>query len=204
MTKEGPLLWSMFITGASCLLLEQEAGSKHDKAVPDRCKTKKWEVTLEKAQATGKFVSLPWFVSSASSYFKNRNKAHETLQGGSCSEGKMLCAANSLSQGPSALRSHSCKLLADEAMHTHRKETHKLPLKRCLFLLTFAAQSQLANFTKGPCHSGRQPFQASPDPAYKRREKCLNGLLAGEAAGATSVRCHLPAPGPGGCCQLQG
>lgn len=28
----------------------------------------------------GKFVSLPWFVSSASSYFKNRNKAHETLQ----------------------------------------------------------------------------------------------------------------------------
>lgn len=48
-----------------------------------------------------KFLSLPWFVSSASSYFKNRNKAQETLQGGSCSEGKMLCAANSLSQGPS-------------------------------------------------------------------------------------------------------
>lgn len=133
----------------------------------------------------GKFVSLPWFVSSASSYFKNRNKAHETLQGGSCSEGKMLCAANSLSQGPSACRSHSCSSwLMKQCAHTGRKRTsHKLPLKRCLFLLTFAAQSQLANFTKGPCHSGRQPFQASPDPAYKRREKCLNGLLAGEVVG---------------------
>lgn len=51
----------------------------------------------------GKFLSSPWFLSSASSYVRNRNKARETLEGGSCSEGKMLCAANSLSKGPSAL-----------------------------------------------------------------------------------------------------
>lgn len=181
------------MTGASCLLLEQEAGSEHDKAVSDRCKTKKWEVTLEKAPATASSFLHLGLCHQQAATLKTETKPTKPWREAVAVKERCSVQLIPYLRGPARSPKPLLQLLADEAMHTHRKEMHKLPLKCYLFLLTFAAQSQLASFTKGPCHWGRQPFQASPDPAYKRREKCLNGLLADEAAGATSVSQMPPA-----------
>lgn len=52
-------------------------------------------------------------------------------------------------RGPARSPKLLMQLLADEAMRTHRKEMHKLPVKHYLFLLTFEASVSAGQFYKG-------------------------------------------------------
>lgn len=112
----------MVITGASCLLLEQEADSGHDKAVSDRCKTKNWEVTLEKAPATA------WRGAVAV---------------------KMLCAANSLSKGLSALTEATHAALGWWSNAQTQEGNAQAPLEMLFIFTDICSSVSAGQFHKG-------------------------------------------------------
>lgn len=107
------------------------------------------------------------------------------------------------------LRKPLTQRLADEARGAQRRETDKVLLKSCLFLLTFSALASVGqSLPRETVALSDCPSGGSLCVAYKRETKPPNQLLGGETVRRDLSRCQerqgvAVCTRPGGCLHSQ-
>lgn len=107
------------------------------------------------------------------------------------------------------LRKPLTQRLADEARRAQRRETDKVLLKYCLFLLTFSALASVdQSLPRETVALSDCPSGGTLSLAYKRETKPPNQLLGGETvrrdlSGCQERQCVAVSTRPGGCCRSQ-